>query len=1014
MRKLYAIVLAVLSCSLHVFGQDITITGKVTDSNDGLELPGVTVQIKDTDRGTITNFEGVFTLDAPSDATLIFSYLGYQTQEIAVGNQNTIDVALEEESEVLDEVVVIGYGVVEKGDVTGAVKSVDEAEFNKGVIAAPDQLLNGKVAGVQVVNNSGEPGGQATVRIRGGTSLRAGGSDPLYVIDGVPVDNTSFSPGGLASGRNPLNFINPSEIENITVLKDASATAIYGSRGANGVIMITTKGGGIREGKGDSKPTINYNGNYAVSTFNDDIPILSPNEFRAAIASFDPDNANDPDIVGPANTDWVSEITQRAVSEQHNLSIGQNIENGNYRFSTGYQKIEGIIKGSRNERYNLNFNVSKGLFDNQLTFKFSTKNGITSDRFGNNQLGSALSMNPTQPIFYDSSIYAGYDEAPNQINGDFNGYFEYNDPLTTNNPVAENREQQQVGSGFRNLTNFEINYKLPFIPGLSIRNSLSYDARNEERISFSPSYLKSQQGSLGYYTIEEGERNSFLYEGILQYEKSFESIEGNLTVLGGYSYQDFNSSFTRFEHDELFTNAFGTNAPSVSDSSEVLLLRNTLENRLISFYSRAIFDFKDKYLITATIRRDGSTRFGEDNRWGIFPSFAAGWRISNESFYQPLERYVNYLKIRVGWGITGSQDAIADYAYIQQYAYSRPGAFYQLGNQFFPLLRPTGADPNLKWEETSSLNLGIDWEILKGRVAGSINLYQKNTRDLLNEIAFPAGIQPKDIILTNIGEVENRGIEFEITAPIMNSRDFSWNVSFNAAYNQFEIVNLDNTVSSGDETLYPRGGIAGDVGQNIQVLKVGEAFEAFYAHEQLYDDAGNPIYDDLDETNMYRDLNGDGEINEDDLRIINKPAPDWIFGLTNVMNYRNFDLAFTFRANVGNYVYNNFASNYGELNRLTAGTPQNIHTSALETGFERKQLLSDYFIENASFLRLDNVTLGYTVKKLDWMSARVFVTGQNLFVITGYSGFDPELNNGIDNNGYPRPTIYTGGVSLTF
>jgi iron complex outermembrane receptor protein len=467
--------------------------------------------------------------------------------------------------------------------------------------------------------------------------------------------------------------------------------------------------------------------------------------------------------------------------------------------------------------------------------------------------------------------------------------------------------------------------------------------------------------------------------------------------MGGYSFQSFNNRNTFFNHDSLFTDAFGVIAPAPRPNSIVKINNIQFENRLISFFGRVNFDWKDKYLVTATLRRDGSTRFGPENRWGLFPSFAAAWRISNEQFFQGATGVLNYLKLRVGYGSIG-QEQIDDYLYVTSYGYSLPTAFYQFGGDFIPTLRPNGVDPNIKWEATNSVNIGVDYELFKGKLAGSIEVYQKNTKDLLFEVAFPAGINTADRIVTNIGEMRNQGIEFQITAPVVRTEDYSWNLSFNAAYNQNEIINLDNSVSSSEETTYERGGIAGDVGQQIQILKVGEAFESFYVYEQLYDDAGNPIYDPIEQTNMYKDQNGDGTINEDDLRILDNPAPDWILGLTSLFNWRNVDLSFTFRAHLGNYVYNNLSSNYGELRRLETAVPQNIHLSALETQFEQKQLKSDYYIENASFLKLDNITLGYTFSDLEWMKARAYVTAQNLLVITGYSGFDPEFNNGIDNN----------------
>ncbi|QNL22390.1 SusC/RagA family TonB-linked outer membrane protein [Hyphobacterium sp. CCMP332] len=1011
MRKLYALAVFVLFSATNIYAQDITVTGKVTDSEDGTELPGVSILIKGTAKGTITDFEGNYSIDAPSEATLVFNYLGYEPQEISVSNQTSIDVQMSTETEVLQEVVVVGYGVVEKGDVTGVIKKVDEEQFNKGMISTPQNLISGKVAGVQV-SGSGEPGGNATIRIRGATSINAS-NDPLYVIDGVPIENEAVT-----GSRNPLNFLNPSEIADVTVLKDASATAIYGSRGANGVIMITTKGGAVREGKASDKPIINYDGSSSVSTFSAETPILSAEEFRAAIAVFDDERVDNEAVIGPADTDWLDQVTQTAFSQQHNLSIGSNIQDGNYRFSTGYQQVNGVLNDTRTERYNVNFNISKGLLDNRLNLRFSTKNAVVNDKFGSNQVGAALSYNPTQPIYFDTSLYQN--GPPAGMTGRFGGFTEYNDPLAVANPVAQSKHQKAVGESFRSINNFEVNYKLPFVPGLSIKNNIALDQKVTDNLSFSPNFIKSELRTQGQYSFERSSVQSFLYEGYLNYEKSIDAIDAKVTAVGGYSYQSWDKSFGFFRHDSLNTNAFGLDAPAPISNSNVVIGNNAFQNRLISFYGRFNFDWKDKYLVTGTLRRDGSTRFGPENRWALFPSFAAAWRISNEDFYEGLDRYVNYLKLRVGYGITGNQE-IADYRYLTTYEFSTPTGSYQLGNQLINTLRPTAVDPDIKWEETTSINVGLDWEILKGKLAGAFEYYQQNTDDLIFEVAIPVGILPTDKVITNIGEMRNRGFEMDISSPIMTRRDFMWNVSFNAAYNNNEILRLDNTVAGAEETIYPRGGIAGDVGQTIQVLKVGESINSFYAYEQLYDANGDPIYEPINRTLMYKDQNNDSIINEKDLRVAKNANPDWIFGLTSVMNYKKIDFAFTFRANLGNYAYNNFSSNYGELRRLQTAVPQNIHTSALETGFEQKQILSDYYIENASFLRLDNVTIGYSIDRLDWMKARIYFTAQNVFVVTNYSGFDPEIQPsnpndppGIDNNLYPRARTFLGGISLTF
>ncbi len=980
------------------------VSGKVKDATDDFSIPGVSVVVKGTTTGTVTDFDGNYRLEVPVGATLVFSFVGYQTVEEVVGNRTVIDVDMGVDVTELQEIVVVGYGTVEKGDVTGVVATVDEALFNKGMLTSPDQLLSGKVAGVSIISNSGEPGGQVSVRIRGGTSITAS-NEPLYVIDGVPIDNTPHNPGGYIGGRNPLNFLNPNEIENITVLKDASAAAIYGSRGANGVIIITTKTGGNLD-----QPQVTYDASFGVSKFVETVPILSTAEFIAAMNIWGTRNL---DSLGTSDTDWMDLVTQTASSQSHNFSVAGGIEDGSYRLSGGFQTIDGVLKTSHTERKNVNFNLNKSVLNNTLHFKFGSKNAITNDVFASNQIGNAMAMAPTQPV-YDP-------------NSPFGGYWEWTDPLAVKNPVAEINLQDQIGESFRSVTNTELRYELPFIDGATIQTNLAFDTQRGERRRYFASFLKSQENNGGSWGLERMTRESLLFELFGEYQTRVEAFDADVTVLGGYSYQDFDSSFPNFSVDSLTTDLFGLNRPAPGDGSIIRVSNPVLENRLISFYGRVNLSVQDKYVLTTTLRRDGSTRFGEKNRWGLFPSFAAGWRITNEPFMGGVTGIMNYLKLRLGWGITGSQE-IEDYKYIPAYGLSDAQAQYQFGNSFFPMLRPEGVDPNLKWEETSSLNIGADYEFFDGKLAGSIEYYQKDTKDLLFTIAFPAGSVLADRILTNIGELQNKGVEFEISSPVVQTADLTVNLGFNAAFNKNEIQKLDNSIITGsqNDVVYQVGGISGDVGQTIQVLQVGKPINSFYVHRHRFDEGGNPIEDNTNPTNMYVDeltvdSDGDGKpddtdgiINEDDLVPFEKPAPDWILGLTSNINYKWFDLSMTFRSNIGNYVYNNVASNTGNFERFRGRVPQNMHESGLETLFNEKQLLSDYYVENGSFLKLDNVTLGFTYDQLEWTTIRIYATGQNLFTITGYSGIDPEIPSGIDNNLYPRSTTYIGGISLTF
>jgi TonB-linked SusC/RagA family outer membrane protein len=976
------------------WAQDRTITGKVMDIEDRFGLPGVSILVKGTSSGTTTDFDGNYSIVVGDGAVLVYSMVGYVEQEITVGAQSVIDVMMNLDIKELSEVIVIGYGTVEKGDVTGVVTKVDAEKFNKGAIATPDQLLSGKVAGVNISNSGGEPGAGFNINIRGATSINAS-SRPLIVLDGVPL-----SEDGMPGSRSPLAFLNPAEIESMTVLKDASASAIYGSRAANGVIIITTK-----TGKAGDKPTVTYDGNVGVGQFTKELPVLTPDEFRAVLTTFAPGKV---DQLGDANTVWVDEILRNARNQQHNLSISGGIENGGYRLSAGYQQIQGVIYGSETERTDINFNFNKSLFNDDLKVRYSSKNGFVQNSFGSNQVGNALFFDPTQPI------YSGVDN--------YGGYFEWVDddgdkiPLTASNPVAENRERINVGKELRSLNNLEMSYRLPFLPELKFTVNTSIDVRNSSNNQFTPTYLASEVGDApGYYRAESGERQELLFESYGEYTKKFGDLE--FLIMGGYSYQQGTSQFIHFTVDSLENNLFGIDAPSIGQGTifNPIPVNFQDENRIISFYGRTNLEWQDKYIITGTLRRDGSTRFGPENRWGLFPSFAASWRLSNESFLADVSGVLNYLKLRVGWGITGNQQ-FDNYRWLEQYELGSPDAAYQLGNQYYLTVRPLGVDPNIKWEETATLNIGLDYELFKGKITGAFEVYQKNTDDLLFNSVFPAGSITRDKAITNIGEMVNKGIEMEIGSEIVRTQDLNISVNFNAGYNQNEILNLDAQSIPQGETppIFEVGNIAGDVGQTIQVLQVGQTINSFYAYEHIYE-GDVPVFSPLSATNMYVDQNKDGLINENDLVVLGQPMPDWIFGLTTVGGWKGFDWSLTLRGMTGNTVYNNVASNNGHFGNFNWTVASNLHTSVLDTRFPARQLKSDYYLEDGAFLRLDNVSVGYTFSQLDWSNIRVYFTGQNLYVLTGYTGLDPEVQpDGIDNNLYPRPVTLIGGLTVTF
>ncbi|MEP1033834.1 TonB-dependent receptor [Ekhidna sp.] len=995
------VVLMLSNGALLALGQQQRVSGTVKDAQDGTLLPGVTVQIKGTQSGSATDIDGRYSLAASSDDILVFTYIGYKTVEQPVGGRSTIDIELSTDIQELSEIVVVGYGQVEKGDVTGVVNKVKAKDFNTGVLTSPTSLIAGKVAGVQVVSNDGAPGSGISIRIRGGTSLTAG-NEPLFVVDGIPLEND-----GVAGVRNPLNFINPADIADITVLKDASSAAIYGSRGANGVVIITTK-------KGVSgKPQFSYDGSYAIGFNGPGVRMLNPAEFAFTVERKGPRNLDD---LGSSNTDWFEEVTQTAQGMNHNLSASFGGKTNNARVSLNYQDVDGLIKSDNLQRISGSINFNQDLLNKDLTIGINTKHSIIKNRFAPNVIGSALVFDPTQAVLADDPTTGGY--------------FEWSSPLAPGNPVAQIDQTFNIGRTARNLIGANVNYKLPFLEGLSVKVNYAYDV--SEGKSQVTRLINEKAGvQNGSFSTFEDSRTSNLLETYLNYntELSF----GKLDLIAGYSYQDFQKSVDRslFKRDTVSLNALNISDPTsfISEGKlseirgfldEPLIFE--LENRLISFWGRANLSIQDKYLITATVRRDGSTRFGEANRWGLFPSLAFAWRVIDEPFAKGIQNVMSNLKVRASYGITGNEE-IGDYLYVNLYQLSDDRSTYIFGQDTINTFRPNAVDPGIKWEETRSLNFGIDYGFLEGRLYGSIDLYRKLTTDLLFNIAFPIGTLTGDRAVTNIGEMENKGIELQVNGVLMDKADLKFDLGFNISYNKNEILKLDNS-NLPDFQGYTTGGISGDVGQSIQILKVGYPANSFFVYQHKTDANGQPIPDGVDanqdgsrnDLDMYVDQNEDGLINEDDLRPYKKPAPDLILGLTGNVSYKQFDLAFTFRGQIGGYVYNNVQSQYGAFEGVdNTFAPNNIHLSAYDNDFTERQLLSDIYIENASFVKLDNITVGYKINQIKKVNARVYLTASNLMTITGYSGVDPEAGiGGIDNNLYPRSRTFLAGLNLTF
>lgn len=985
-----------------------TVTGMVTDASDGTTLPGVTIQVKGTQNGVATDIDGRYTISVSPQDVLVFTYIGYKTTERNVGNRTTIDVSLETEIQELSEIVVIGYGQVEKGDVTGVVNKVDEKQFNKGMLTSPEQLIAGKVAGVQVTQNSGEPGGGISVRIRGGSSL-LGGNSPLYVVDGIPLN-----PDGVSGSRNALSFINPADIADITILKDASAAAIYGSRAASGVVIITTKSGK------SGKPQFTYDGSVSVSSIVDRVDMLSTEEFVFTVERKGPRNLP---LLGYNDqlydTDWLDEILQTAIGHNHNLGASFGIkENTSARVSVNYQNLDGILKTSNTERIAGSVNLSHKMLNDDLTIKLNTKHSLINNRFAPNVVGTALIYAPTQPIRIDDG-----------------SFFQWTQPLAPSNPVSVIESTHNIGRSIRNLIGLNLDYKLPFVEGLSVNLNYALDRSDglSQQVNYSLQRSSSDNGFFGYF---EDYSESNLLEGYLKYEK--EISFGKLDVMGGYSYQDFDRrrKVAYQKPDTLLIDDLNISDPLSYLSrgeleaygNRLFVPQNTLDtdNRLISFWGRANLSIKDKYLITATLRRDGSSRFGPSNRWGLFPSAAIGWRIIDEPFMDEMTDIFSNLKVRVGYGITGNQE-IGNFLYEPIYEFGDDRAQYIFGNDTINTVRPLAVDPDIKWEETESWNVGLDFGFMEGRLNGSIDLYKKVTSDLLLEITFPIGQLPGDRAVTNVAEFESKGFELMLNSVVIEQNDLKIDVSFNAAYNQNKILKLNKSAQS-DEFGIQNGGISGDVGQTIQVLRVGQPNPAFLVYQRRRDSNGNPIPDGDDFNNdgsandldLYVDQNGDSTINESDLIAYKSPLPDWTFGLTTNVTYKKFDLAMTWRASLGNHVYNNVFSQYGTYDGTNnIFSPNNIHSIAYTYDFterDEKQLLSDIYVEDASFVKLDNITLGYSFKANDLFDGRVYFTASNLLAISGYRGIDPEAGGlgGIDNNPYPRSRTYVLGVNLTF
>lgn len=970
--KVLAVVAGMLPVMLH--GQR-TLTGTVTDASYGEPLIGANILAVGTSIGTITEMDGRFTLEVPEGVTTLrVSYTGYRTLEVPIGSSNTLDIQLEPGT-VLNEIVVIGYGTVKREDATGSVQSVSSKDFNKGAITGAQELLSGKVAGVQIVT-SGDPGGGAAIRIRGGSSLSAS-NDPLIVVDGVPVDN-----GGISGERNILNFINPNDIESFTVLKDASATAIYGSRASNGVILITTKKGHL--GKAIS---INYSGNYSTSSPIQTVDVLNAAEYRALIEERFPEGRPARGLLGNANTDWQDVIYEDASGQDHNLSLSGGIGQVPYRVSLGFTNKNGILKTDNFKRTTASLNLSPGFLDNRLQINFNVKGMNTENVFANRgAIGAALFFDPTHPVYDDNSPYGGY-YTWTQQNGDPN-------PLAAANPLAliEMRDDQSTVK--RLLLNGSIDYRFGFLPELRANLNLGYDYSKGEgtvNVPANASFAYDAQTGGGVKNSYSQEKKNELLEFYLNYVKEFDDLK--LDAMAGYSWQRF-----YFADEFVNSDIAGIDVTEGDSKGELFLL---------SLYGRMNLTYADRYLLTLTLRRDGTSRFSPDSRWGLFPAAAVGVKLIDNNGVGSISN----LKLRIGYGVTGQQDVGGYYLYLPRYLASFDNARYQFGNEFITTLRPEGYDYNIKWEETTTYNAAIDFGFNDDRITGSLEYYLRKTKDLINFIPVPAGTNLTNFINTNVGDLENRGVELSLNANILKAPELAWDFGFNATYNKNEITRL----TASDDKNYQGvlvGGISGAVGNTIQIHSVGYPANSFYVFEQVYDANGVPV------EGLYVDRNGDGQVNNEDLYRLEKPAPDIFLGFNTFFQYGNFDLTLAGRANINNYVYNNVQSNGASYNNLyhPTGYLGNVNKVATELDFVNPQYFSDHFVQNGSFLRLDHITLGYDFSSLVAKVSllKFYVTLQNPVLITKYDGIDPEVFGGIDNNVYPRSRTILFGVNAGF
>lgn len=946
-----------------------TVKGVVLEKSSGQPLPGVNIVVKGTSIGTTSDFDGAFNLNIKDkNAILVFSYLGYKTQEVAASG-SLMTVSLEDDAQALNEVVVIGYGSVKKEDLTGSVDLITSKDFNQGHVISAQQLISGKIAGVSVTSGSGAPGEGQSIVIRGLGSLSLT-SSPLIVVDGIPLND-----GGVGGSRNPLNIINPNDIESMVVLKDASATAIYGSRAANGVILITTK-----KGK-DTAFKFNFNTATSVSTVVDQVNVLSTSQFITLVK-----NTGDAAAIarlGHSNTNWQDQIYTDAIGSESSFSALGSAYKIPMRLSLGYSNQDGILRRDNFKRTTASLNLTPSLLNNHLKIELNARGMYNENFFGNRgAIGSAAGFDPTQSVFDPSSRFDKY-FAWTGSNG-------YQLNLAGTNPVALINLVDDTAEVRRLVSNAKFDYNLQFFPDITATVNVGYDKSNSHGRTitspFIPTSDTSFNGSRNRYTQEATNK---LFDAYLTYKKSFNEAH-NLNVVVGHSYQSFEFNNYSFDSEKQ---KHGNTFEFIDKSKNVLL----------SYFGRLNYDFKGKYLITATVRADASSKLNPNDRWGYFPSVALAWNINKEDFIK--SKTINELKLRAGYGEVGNVNGLGDYNFLTRYTGSQSTANYQFGTSFLQTFRPEPINENLSWEVGKTYNIGLDYALYDNKISGSVNAYIKQTKDLIAQAFVDPFTNFGNKIDKNIGDMENKGVEFTLNVVPVKTDDFKWNISYNVAFNKNTVTKLP--------FIQAVGGISGGVGNNIQTHTKGVSPYSFLVYQQVYNSAGKPI------EGVYVDRNGDHIINDNDRYLYKDPYADIIMGLNTHLDYKNWDLDIVTRANFGNYAYNNVASSTGYLRRATDNNIlTNLHSGYINTGFvntTETNLLSDYFVTEASFFKIDNITLGYRLNNvIEKTSFRFYGAVQNVATITNYTGLDPEISGGIDNNFYPRPRTFVLGVNIDF